>query len=122
MKPRSIRIANSTIDKAQILAEHFARHGPISACRFNMVPVDEPYDLVINATSAGVQGQTPPYPAAAISEKTFCYDLSYGLNTTPFSLWAREQGATILGGCCEVGPAHIGALAGALRAAGHEIA
>jgi len=32
------------------------------------------------------------------------------------------QGATIIGGCCEVGPAHIRALAEALRAAGHQIA
>ncbi|SHE77692.1 homocysteine S-methyltransferase [Ruegeria intermedia] len=31
------------------------------------------------------------------------------------------QGATILGGCCEVGPDHIEALAGRLRAAGHRI-
>ena len=31
------------------------------------------------------------------------------------------QGATIVGGCCEVGPAHIAALATALRAAGHRI-
>lgn len=31
------------------------------------------------------------------------------------------QGATVVGGCCEVGPAHIAALAQALRAAGHEI-
>lgn len=31
------------------------------------------------------------------------------------------QGASIVGGCCEVGPAHIAALAAALRAAGHEI-
>lgn len=31
------------------------------------------------------------------------------------------QGATIVGGCCEVGPAHIAAIAQALRAAGHRI-
>ncbi len=31
------------------------------------------------------------------------------------------QGATIVGGCCEVGPAHIAALAAALTAAGHRI-
>lgn len=31
------------------------------------------------------------------------------------------QGATIIGGCCEVGPDHIEALAGRLRAAGHRI-
>ena len=93
MQPSSLRIANRTIDKAQALAEHFSHSGPVSACRFNMLPVDEDYDLVINATSAGVRGETPPYPEAAVSERTFCYDLSYGLKPTPFSIWAREHGA-----------------------------
>lgn len=32
-----------------------------------------------------------------------------------------QQGATIIGGCCEVGPDHIEALAHHLRAAGHRI-
>jgi S-methylmethionine-dependent homocysteine/selenocysteine methylase len=32
-----------------------------------------------------------------------------------------EQGATIVGGCCEVGPAHIKEIAERLRAAGHTI-
>lgn len=39
-----------------------------------------------------------------------------------FALGWVAQGATIVGGCCEVGPAHISALAAALRAAGHMIA
>ena len=38
-----------------------------------------------------------------------------------FAMGWVDQGATIVGGCCEVGPAHIAALAAALRAAGHEI-
>ena len=93
MQPSSLCIANRTVSKAQVIVDHFSRHGPVSACPFDSVPVDEPYDLVINATSAGLSGKVPPYPEAAISEKTFCYDLSYGLNTTPFSLWARDHGA-----------------------------
>ena len=93
MQPASLRIANRTIEKAKALAEHFGRSGPVSACRFNAVPVSEGYDLVINATSAAVKGEAPPYPAAAVSPETLCYDLSYGLNPTPFSVWAREQGA-----------------------------
>ena len=93
MQPKSLCIANRTLDKAQILADHFSRSGPVSACRFNVVPVSETYDLIINATSAGVKGAAPPYPAEAISNKTLCYDLSYGLKPTPFSVWAREQGA-----------------------------
>lgn len=93
MQPRSIRIANRTIDKADLLVEHFAHLGPVSACRFDVVPVSDKYDLIINATSAGVRGETPPYPAAAVSTDSLCYDLSYGLKPTPFSEWAREQGA-----------------------------
>jgi len=93
MGPRALRIANRTLDKAQAIAADFDRFGSISVCRFNMVPVAEPYDLVINATSAGLHGETPPYPGAAIGAGTFCYDLSYGLNPTPFSVWAREHGA-----------------------------
>ena len=93
MGPASLRIANRTLDKAQAIAEHFARSGPATACRFNVVPVSEPYDLIINATSAGLQGDVPPYPAAAITDKTYCYDLSYGLTATPFSVWARDNGA-----------------------------
>jgi shikimate dehydrogenase len=93
MQPTSLRIANRSLGKAQILADHFSRSGPVTACRFNGVPVSEPYDLIINATSAGLKGEAPPYPSAAISENTFCYDLSYGLQPTPFSVWARESGA-----------------------------
>jgi shikimate dehydrogenase len=93
MQPSSLRIANRTIDKAQTLADHFSRSGPASACRLDMVPIGEEYDLIINATSAGLRGEAPPYPEAAVSENTFCYDLSYGLKPTPFSLWARERGA-----------------------------
>jgi shikimate dehydrogenase len=93
MQPRALRVANRTIERAQIIADRFKRYGPISACGFDVVPVTEPYDLVINATSASVQGEAPPYPEAAISDATICYDLSYGLSPTPFSTWARDHGA-----------------------------
>jgi shikimate dehydrogenase len=93
MQPESLRIANRTLGKAQVLADHFSRSGPVTACRFNVVPVSDKYDLIINATSAGLHGDSPPYPGAAVSPDTLCYDLSYGLRPTPFSIWAREQGA-----------------------------
>ena len=93
MQPASLWIANRTVDKAEAIVQQFSDTGPVSACRFDGVPVTEGFDLVINATSAGVKGETPPYPAAAISRDTFCYDLSYGLSPTPFSVWARGQGA-----------------------------
>lgn len=38
-----------------------------------------------------------------------------------FAMGWIAQGATIVGGCCEVGPAHIAKLAEEIRAAGHRI-
>jgi shikimate dehydrogenase len=93
MRPRGICIANRTLRRAEDLVERFASRGAIIACGFDAVPVSEPYDLVINATSAIHGGEVPPYPDDAISAQTFCYDLSYSLHPTPFCLWAREHGA-----------------------------
>jgi len=92
-EPDSIVIANRTFPKARNLADHFASQGPVDACRFQDVHSLPVYDLVINATSAGVKGEMPPYPEQAIHPNTICYDLSYGLTPTPFSLWAIEHGA-----------------------------
>lgn len=92
-QPRTVTIANRTLSKAGELAERFSSSGIVSACRFREVASAAGYDLVINATSAGLKGETPPYPESAITPETFCYDLSYGLTPTPFSRWAASRGA-----------------------------
>ncbi len=89
---QSLTIANRTRSKADALAQHFSAFGAVSACRFGDVREGN-YDLVINATSAGVKGEAPPYPASAVTDLTVCYDLSYGLKKTPFAEWAAAAGA-----------------------------
>lgn len=91
--PQQLVIANRTVSRAQSIVDVFADHGPISACSFEDVGTLPIYDLVINATSAGVKGEMPPYPEAAIADHTVCYDLSYSLSPTPFSQWASKHGA-----------------------------
>ena len=91
--PRFIVLANRTLPKAKALAAHFGNFGEVTACRFENVPVDDDYDLVINATSAGLKGEAPPYPREAVGSQTVCYDLSYALSPTPFCRWASERGA-----------------------------
>ncbi len=59
--------------------------------------------------------------APTVKELTHRHDLSPG-KYVDFAMGWIAQGATIVGGCCEVGPAHIRALAQALRQAGHQIA
>ena len=93
MEPEMIVIANRTIEKAQALAQRFSIDGPVLPCKFKDVSTLPVYDLVINATSAGVLGETPPYPVEAIHPNTICYDLSYGLTPTPFATWAAKHGA-----------------------------
>lgn len=93
LQPASLLIANRTLAKAEALVTHFSDYGVVSASRFNDLPDDDPFDLVINATSAGFKGENPPYPESAIGSDTVCYDLSYGLTATPFSEWAAEHGA-----------------------------
>lgn len=92
-KPASLTIANRTLSRAKGLADHFGAYGPVTACRFEDDLSKTEYRLIINATSAGLHGETPPYPEEAITEATHCYDLSYGLNPTPFSQWAATHGA-----------------------------
>jgi shikimate dehydrogenase len=92
-EPGSIVIANRTFPKARALADHFANEGPVNACRFEDVRSLPIYDLIINATSAGLKGEIPPYPEEAVHPATFCYDLSYSATPTPFAQWAARHGA-----------------------------
>ena len=58
--------------------------------------------------------------ASTVRELTHRHDLPPAKYVEFAMAWVAA-GATIVGGCCEVGPAHIRALADALRDAGHQI-
>lgn len=84
-----IVIANRTPARARALADEFADLGPISACSFSEVRGPH-YDLILNATSASLQGEMPEMPAGLVGEGTICYDMAYGRGHTPFTLWAKS--------------------------------
>ena len=91
---------------------------------------------VIPAALSAFQNSKKPFGAYAngfteitkafLDGDTTANDLSARADLSPTSYadhamgWL-DQGATILGGCCEVGPAHIQELANRLRAKGHRI-
>ena len=58
--------------------------------------------------------------APTVKELTHRHDLTPEKYVDFAMAWVG-MGATIVGGCCEVGPAHIALLAERLRAAGHQI-
>jgi shikimate dehydrogenase len=92
-EPRELTIANRTPFKARKLATEFADMGEITGCTFAELE-GPPYDLVINATSASLQGEMPEIPQGLVGEATVCYDMAYGRGPTPFTEWARSLHAS----------------------------
>jgi shikimate dehydrogenase len=86
---REILIANRTPVKAHALAAEFSDLGQITGCGFSEVR-GPPFDLIINATSASLQGEMPDMPVGLVGEETICYDMAYGRGHTPFTLWAKS--------------------------------
>ena len=71
----------------------FSDLGAVSGAAFDGVEPLEPFDLIINATSASLKGEVPPIPPAPSDRTTTCYDMAYGIGETPFTHWARDRGA-----------------------------
>jgi shikimate dehydrogenase len=91
--PAQIVVAGRSAARATSLAQQFHSFGPVLGCGLDGL---EPgaFDIVINATAAGLTGEVPAIPASAVDPQTFCYDLSYARAGTAFLAWAREQGCT----------------------------
>lgn len=92
-KPACLTIANRTAAKALALAEDFA--GTIGG-GFDALP-GQSFDLVINATSAGLSDQELPLPAAVFAPGCLAYDMVYG-RMTPFLRQAAEAGTATADG------------------------
>lgn len=92
--PASVTIANRTLARAEALVDLFtpvAGTTRLAACGFGQP--SESFDLIINGTSASLQGDLPPLSPAVIGQHTVVYDMMYSLRTTTFNQWALEQGA-----------------------------
>lgn len=91
-QPAQLCVVNRTVEKAEHLARLFRDLGPISAAGFDWI--EEPVDLIINATSASLDGQLPPISPGLIQPGlTWCYDMMYASEATIFNRWAAQQGA-----------------------------
>jgi shikimate dehydrogenase len=91
-QPAQIHIVNRTVARAETLAEEFAALGTLSAGPYDGLGERE-FDLIINASSAGLGGEGPSLPASVMTERSCCYDLLYGPEPTPFMRWAAHHAA-----------------------------
>ncbi|TLU65397.1 shikimate dehydrogenase [Thalassotalea litorea] len=91
--PATLTIANRTASKANHLKAHFG-DSQIQSCGFDELN-DANFDLIINATSAGLSQQRPNVPSTIINQHTICYDMVYQATPTGFMQWCSQHGAAL---------------------------
>lgn len=90
--PLSLTIANRTFSKAAELAQQFStRHKTIHANDF--AALREPFDIIVNATSASLVADIPPLAPSVFGSETLAYDMMYGKEPTVFMRFATQHGA-----------------------------
>lgn len=88
-----VHIANRTLSTAGELAQAFMAAGTVSSGGFDSFP--GAFDIVINATSASLQGAVPSVALTALAPSWIAYDMMYGRTPTAFAQWATAHGAAI---------------------------
>jgi shikimate dehydrogenase len=100
-KIESLVVANRTLGKAEALvrgsqAFEQAYQIPMSAKTYDELGGKQ-FDIVINATSAGLTDSEIPLPLGIFALGALAYDMMYG-RETPFMKFAREHGAQVADG------------------------
>lgn len=100
-QPQQLVVVNRTLDKALSLVGHFRTVDGISLHAVSARAYPDlggaSFDLVINATSAGLGDAMPPLPEGVFAPGALAYDMVYG-KTTPFMAFARARGAHAVDG------------------------
>ena len=86
----SITLYNRTTEKAELLQEEFMPFGEIQSLSSD--DLTGGFGLVINATSASLDGVIPDIPDNVVSNAV-CYDLAYSYGETSFLNWAKKNGS-----------------------------
>lgn len=96
--PAELVVANRTVERAVALVERLAGSAPVRARGLDALG-GESFDLIIDATSAGLGGAPPALPDDCLAPDGWVYDLLYGDEATPFMRWGAARGAArVLGG------------------------
>lgn len=91
--PAALVLANRSITKAVAIAETFPGVEP---CALNELGRYTGFDVVINATSAGLHDEAMALNASIFADDALAYDLSYGKGLTSFLHAAKSAGVELL--------------------------
>ncbi|MGS2718366.1 shikimate dehydrogenase [Eionea flava] len=93
-QPAALTIANRTVEKAEGLLATIKKVAPACerhACHYH--EINTAFDIIINGTSASLQGDLPNVSSEVINKNSHCYDMMYGKEPTAFMVWANQCGA-----------------------------
>lgn len=88
----SLVIANRTAFRAVELARAFRGGAAVRGCGLDELE-REGFDLVINATSAGLDGRLPRIPDNILAPGGWVYDMMYASEPTVMVQWGKRHGA-----------------------------
>lgn len=94
--PQLIMLVNRSAEKAVLLAKQFSPFIEVKTDTFERL--NTVFDIIINATSASLSGQTLPLSSHILGTDTFVYDMMYGAKPTAFMHWATTCGASSVDG------------------------
>jgi shikimate dehydrogenase len=97
-RARHLTIANRTPARAQALAAALSEPERVRTVEWAALDRCAAFDLIINATSAGVQHAALVLPRSLVQTHTFAYDLSYGPAARAFVEWALAAGCAVADG------------------------
>jgi len=83
-RPATLAVHNRTLEKAEMLVNKYkaeANNHDVGLAVFNPKADNFNFDVVINATSAGILGNELPIAINAFQSNTFYYDMTYGVET-----------------------------------------
>lgn len=86
-------LANRTASRALALADALAQPRRVCFSEWSALERSGAFDLILDATSAGVHGDALRLPSSLVHDRSFACDLAYGAGALPFLAWARASGA-----------------------------
>lgn len=89
----ALTIVNRSPASADVLADAIGEPARVQTRYWEELGDIGSYDLIINATSAGVLGTGLQLPFSLVGARALCYDLSYGAAAGSFLAWATTAGA-----------------------------
>ena len=88
--PSELKIYNRTFEKAKSLSDSFENIGPVEAVSQDKIHKHN-FDLIINATSIGINNIKFELSKKILNTETVCYDMSYGKISNSFKMWSNEN-------------------------------